>query len=272
AEYDRVEPLRILAGAGRGRVGIDVTAAHRLDGAGLATRIAGQTRVAGRMLVDGADTVARLEPRGRRRGPRIVAALEVRDVARRHHRGSPRCRPQRLACRDLVGADKAGAGEALLQSHQPFGVVGRGEIGRGREALDHCAPGIDGPKPRETHGAIQCRDAAFPRRMEGRFVRLRLNGAEPMHAAQIVDRVHRVSPTPGVFASLVPIMLSRVTSSASCSSLQPSVPAGRIGSTMNRVSAVESQTRICVSCGSATPKSSSTPRGSMTALDRYGAD
>ena len=39
-------------------------------------------------------------------------------------------------------------------------------------------------------------------------------------------------------------MLSRVTSLASFSSLQPSVPAGRIGSTMKRVSAVESQTRI----------------------------
>ena len=49
-------------------------------------------------------------------------------------------------------------------------------------------------------------------------------------------------------ASPVPIMLSRVTSAASFSSLQPSVPAGRIGSTMKRVSAVESQTRISVSC------------------------
>ena len=48
----------------------------------------------------------------------------------------------------------------------------------------------------------------------------------------------------------VPIIESRVTSSASFSSLQPSVPAGRIGSTMKRVSAVESQTRIFVPSGS----------------------
>ena len=45
-------------------------------------------------------------------------------------------------------------------------------------------------------------------------------------------------------------MESRVTRSASLSSLQPSVPAGRIGSTMKRVSAVESHTRTSVSFGS----------------------
>ena len=63
-------------------------------------------------------------------------------------------------------------------------------------------------------------------------------------------------------------MLSRVTSVASLSSLQPSVPAGRIGSTMKRVSAVESQTRMPVPAGKVTPKSASTPRGSLTARER----
>ena len=72
----------------------------------------------------------------------------------------------------------------------------------------------------------------------------------------------------GRSARAVPIMESRVTRSASLSSLQPSVPAGRIGSTMKRVSAVESHTRISVSFGSVTPKSSSTPRGSFTARER----
>jgi hypothetical protein len=67
-------------------------------------------------------------------------------------------------------------------------------------------------------------------------------------------------------------MQSRVTRSASLSSLQPSVPAGRIGSTRKRVSAVESHTRTSVSFGSVMPKSSSTPRGSLTARERYGAD
>ena len=58
-----------------------------------------------------------------------------------------------------------------------------------------------------------------------------------------------MKPRPACFGNPVPIMMSRVTSSASCCSLQPSVPAGRIGSTRKRVSAVESQTRISVSFG-----------------------
>ncbi len=84
--------------------------------------------------------------------------------------------------------------------------------------------------------------------MEHRLVRLGLDLAEPVHAAHVVDAVH--DGAPGVFGNPVPIIESRVTSSASCSSLQPSVPAGRIGSTRKRVSAVESQTRISVSFGS----------------------
>ena len=63
-------------------------------------------------------------------------------------------------------------------------------------------------------------------------------------------------------------MQSRVTREASRSSFQPSVPAGRAGTTMKRVSAVESHTRISVSAGRVTPKSASTPRGSLTARER----
>ena len=61
---------------------------------------------------------------------------------------------------------------------------------------------------------------------------------EARDAAQIVDRIH------GAFTRPVPIMLSRVIRVASFCSLHPSVPDGRMGSTMKRVSAVESQTRI----------------------------
>ena len=43
---------------------------------------------------------------------------------------------------------------------------------------------------------------------------------------------------------VTPMRLSRVTSSASASSLMPCVPAGRIGSAMQRMSAVLSWTRI----------------------------
>src|ERR1700722_10756740 len=106
--------------------------------------------------------------------------------------------------------------------------------------------------------------------MENRLVPLGLDFAEAVHAAHIVDAVHHRT-SPACLGSPVPIMQSRVTSAASFSSLQPSVPLGRIGNTMKRVSAVESQTRMSVSAGSLTPKSARTPRGSLTARERYGA-
>src|SRR3954462_4426250 len=102
--------------------------------------------------------------------------------------------------------------------------------------------------------------------MKHRLVRLGLDLAEPVHAAHVVHAVH--DGAPGVFGNPVPIMESRVTSSASCSSLQPPVPAGRIGTTRKRVSAVESQTRISMSLATCTPKSASTLRGSLTARER----
>jgi hypothetical protein len=103
--------------------------------------------------------------------------------------------------------------------------------------------------------------------MKDGLILLRLDFAEAVHAAYVVDTVHHAT-APGCFAKPVPIMLSRVTSPASFSSLQPSVPLGRIGRTMKRVSAVESQTRMAVSAGSVTPKSANTPRGSFTARER----
>src|SRR2546429_8606992 len=105
--------------------------------------------------------------------------------------------------------------------------------------------------------------------MEHRLVRVRPDLAESIHAAHVMHAVH--DGAPGVLGNPVPIIESRVTSSASCCSLQPSAPLGRIGSTRKRVSAVESHTRISVSCGRVTPKSASTPRGSFTARERYGA-
>src|ERR1700743_183527 len=105
--------------------------------------------------------------------------------------------------------------------------------------------------------------------MKSRLVLFGLDLAETVHAAHVVNAVH--DGAPGVFGKPVPIMESRVTISASCASLQPSVPLGRIGSTRKRVSAVESQTRISVSLGRLTTKSASTPRGSFTARERCGA-
>src|SRR5665213_265752 len=134
---------------------------------------------------------------------------------------------------------------------------------------------VDVPGAGVAHGALHRQHAALPRRVEHRLVRFNLDLAKAVHAAHVVNAVHHctlLSSWSGLSGTPVPIIESRVTRSASFSSLQPSVPAGRIGRTMKRVSAVESQTRTSVSFGSSTPKSLSTPRGSLTARERYGAD
>src|SRR5438105_13765278 len=102
--------------------------------------------------------------------------------------------------------------------------------------------------------------------MEHRLVRLCLDRAETIHAAHVVHAVH--DGAPGVLGNPVPIIQSRVTSSASCCSLQPSVPLGRIGTTRKRVSPVESHTRISVSFGRAWRNSASTTRGYFMARER----
>src|SRR5262245_28121853 len=69
----------------------------------------------------------------------------------------------------------------------------------------------------------------------------------------------------GSRAGAVPTRLSMVTSLASCSSLQPSVPAGRRGSTIQRTSLVLSWTRTSTPSGSRRlNRSASVPRGSLT--------
>src|SRR6266542_3909926 len=69
----------------------------------------------------------------------------------------------------------------------------------------------------------------------------------------------------GLRACAVPTRLSMVTSRASSSSLQPSVPAGRRGSTIQRTSLVLSWTRTSTLSGSCRSNcSASVPRGSRT--------
>ena len=83
----------------------------------------------------------------------------------------------------------------------------------------------------ETHRARTEREPErplLPVGVEDRLVLFRRDRTEPHLPAEIVRAVHAAA---GSRARPVPIMESRVTSPASFSSLQPSVPAGRCGTT-----------------------------------------
>src|SRR6516164_1845005 len=162
-------------------------------------------------------------------------------------------------------------GKKLFHAQFPLSVIGTSEIDSRRQALAGKPGLVDDPHAGVAHRAIERVKASFPIIVKDGLVLLRLDFAEAVHAAHVVDTVHHATSL-GALARPVPIMLSRVTRPANFSSLQPSVPVGRIGNTMKRVSAVESHTRIAVPTGSLTPKSANTPRGSFTARERYGAD
>src|SRR5580698_6182795 len=153
-----------------------------------------------------------------------------------------------MTCFEFVGTDQALLDQQVFKPHRPFLVVRAVEIDVRRQALDAVTGLIDGPDARVTEGAIERHRATFPWGVEHRLVLLRLNLTEAVHAAHVVNAVHHAASC-ACCGKPVPIMQSRVTSAASLSSLQPSVPAGRIGNTMKRVSAVESHTRTSVPAG-----------------------
>ena len=92
-----------------------------------------------------------------------------------------------------------------------------------------CVPAlVDVPEAHCARTERQPKRALFPVGVEDRLVDFRRDRTEAHLAAEIVRTVHAAA---GSSASPVPIIESRVTSPASFSSLQPSVPAGRCGTT-----------------------------------------
>ncbi len=135
-----------------------------------------------------------------------------------------------MAGSKLVVADEAELHAQIFEAELPFPVIAAGEIDVRRQRFAGEPADIDVPQAEVPHGAIHGEDAAFPRRVEHRLVRLGLDLAEALHAAHVVHAVHGAALS-GARARPVPIMASRLTRVASLSSLQPSQPAGRIGTT-----------------------------------------
>ena len=94
--------------------------------------------------------------------------------------------------------------------------------------LPRVAALVDVPETHRAGTKRQAERALFPVGVEDRLVLFRRDRAEPHLPAEIMRAVHAAA---GSSASPVPIIESRVTSSASFSSLKPSVPAGRCGTT-----------------------------------------
>src|SRR5579872_4780234 len=141
----------------------------------------------------------------------------------------------------------------LDQPLDPFLVIAHAQILGGLNELALVTGSVYIPFAPSPHGEREREGPRLPARMEHRLVFLIHDAAHAVHAAHIVDAVH------GSVTLATPTMASRVTSAASSSSRNDSLPAGRSGSTRYRSSAVLSHTRTSTSGGRLSPNSRSTP-------------
>ena len=134
-----------------------------------------------------------------------------------------------MAGLEFIGRHQPAFLDHMLECRKPDLVVAHRQIFGGRPILAGKARHVDVPCAGHAHGQRQCERPFLPFVVKYRFVRLEFDWTEAVLAAHVLRAVHFRSF--GDFGNPVPIMESRVTSSASFSSLQPSVPAGRIGTT-----------------------------------------
>src|SRR5579863_2024264 len=230
--------LRLLAQEMRVRVWKhedSVMAHHR---ARLASRVPGQTRMAFRIYVPGANTLSDLES-GLGRRFRTHKTTAPRRGGGRIGRGKRRRRllrsRRRLTGFNLHARHHAPLYQQFDVSRQPFLVIAHPQVIGWWKQFDRMAAGVDVPL---VPGAQRARDRvnpAFPRLVKHRFVllmpdrvvvdRVMPDRTHAVHAAHVVDSVH-AAPAWGAATRATPIMASRVTSAATSSSVIFSVPAG----------------------------------------------
>src|SRR5262249_7831355 len=116
-----------------------------------------------------------------------------------------------------------------LEPCDPNLVVGFGKILCGMQAFARRARLVDVPGTDRAHCQRERKGASLPEGMEHRFARLGTYRPKAHHSAHVLRAVQECPS--GALGNPVPIMLSRVTRLASSSSLHPSVPGGRSGTT-----------------------------------------
>ena len=93
------------------------------------------------------------------------------------------------------------------------------------------ARGVDVPLAPGAHGQGEGERPSFPASVEDGLIPLGFDRPHAVHAAHVMHAVHAAPPDCESVTFVTPIIASRVTSAASSSSLNFSVPAGRSGNT-----------------------------------------
>lgn len=196
-EADTIDVLGILAEVVGVAVGEDAGRVDRDDGPELAPDIARQASVAGRAQVLGSHRLADVEARravdrtqhGRSGRRELEAAARL--LKRRTASGIATC--QRTAAPgELFAVDDAVLDHQGLEGAQPAPVVAGAQILDRGQSLDRVAHLVDVADTRTQHQAEHGVHPSLPAVVEARLVLLDLDAAEAVHAAEIVDAVHRM--------------------------------------------------------------------------------
>ena len=202
-----------------------------LDHADMAAHIARQARVRRRGRGAGTHPVAGLEAR-RRVVSRAVGPPRASIAPTSAARSTGRCAVAGCSARPAAISSSPTRPRSRIscsESGEPDLVVAHGEIGVGRTIFrakrDMSMLQPPGLAIASVNASVRRSHPAWKT-----VRRVRHDRPESARAAHVVRAVHQIRSF-GCAGSPVPIMLSRVTRSASWASLQPSVPAGRRGST-----------------------------------------
>src|SRR6266851_1697674 len=225
--------LRLLAEVVSVGVRKDKYAVVAVDDAELSARVAREARMTHGMNVARTHALARLEARRNRHvtAGRHTFRNQRRRLLNSERRGGNAIARSRLAGFELFGRDEA----CLRQQHKkrrklPLGVT-HAQVFSRRDKLYLVTGNVNVPLAPCAHCAPQREHAPFPALVQRQLVFLFLDSAHILHAAHIVDAVHAETPACGGATLPTPTIESRVTSAASCSSLNCAVPAGRSGKT-----------------------------------------
>ena len=161
--------------------------------------------------------------------PRAAAGTRDRLDLRRLQAGARALGRRGLTARQFRLVDHAALDQHALQAVQRALVVACREERGWRHPFARVASHVAVVAAMEGTGHAQREHPTVPVLVEHAVFLLDHQRAHAVHAAHVVDAVH--APPSGRFAVPTPTIESRVTSAASASSLQPSVAAGRSGTT-----------------------------------------
>ena len=234
-------------------------------------RVTRQARMTKRMDVAGDDRLS-----NRKRGATSSSAFAPGSPQGRLARLRPRSPPAHASGR-LVEARPRARGQLVAARDQALLVEqlsartasARSKRSRGTRlaACVRARHRVDVAEPPRKRRHRERENAAFPLRMEDRFVGFGNHRPEAMHAAEIVNAVHPVTCGHlhhGGADHGIPCDERRKLLLGSC----PPCQRGAEEAPGSAGRQCESQTRTSTSPGTSTPNSRSTPRGSITARDR----